>query len=404
MGINFIFLGSFFPKEEESSIEKKSLRHTQTAANVLQWKLIEGLTKNCDNKYKFCTGISVGSYPQKYKDFLIKSADYSYKEKNDVRKIGFINLSILKQIAYHKSYISEIKRTFKRNQYEVAIAYSCGLIKELCYAKKRNPNMKCILIVPDLLEYTSLDISNSILRYYKAKEQKQFIKAIKSGEIDGFIVLTSFMAEKLCLPRGRYEVLEGISEQYNPNCFIYHRQNSPNSPKTILYTGSLAIKYGILDLIEEFKMLEGDYRLVICGGGNENEIVESNVKGDSRIAFRGLVSHAEALQLQREADILVNPRKNSEEYTKYSFPSKLLEYLITGRPVVCYKLDGIPDEYSNVLFYASSHKGGLAKKLKEVAEMSESDYLNYSERAMDLLKKKTAERQCKKIYDLLEKI
>ena len=38
----------------------------------------------------------------------------------------------------------------------------------------------------------------------------------------------------------------------------------------------------------------------------------------------------------------VNPRQNNEEFTKYSFPSKTMEYLASGVPVVAYKLDGIP--------------------------------------------------------------
>ena len=63
----------------------------------------------------------------------------------------------------------------------------------------------------------------------------------------------------------------------------------------------------------------------------------------------GQVSLNEARALQKTADVLVNPRLNEGEYTKYSFPSKTMEYLSTGRPVVCYKLDGIPDEYDKHL-------------------------------------------------------
>jgi glycosyltransferase involved in cell wall biosynthesis len=47
----------------------------------------------------------------------------------------------------------------------------------------------------------------------------------------------------------------------------------------------------------------------------------------------------------RKADVLVNPRQNDEAYTKYSFPSKNIEYLLSGNPVVAYMLDGVPEEY-----------------------------------------------------------
>jgi len=58
---------------------------------------------------------------------------------------------------------------------------------------------------------------------------------------------------------------------------------------------------------------------------------------------------------QEKSDFLINPRENNEEYTKFSFPSKLTEYLKTGKPVICYKLDGIPQEYDEVLFYIDDY-------------------------------------------------
>ncbi|MBE6584946.1 MAG: glycosyltransferase, partial [Ruminococcaceae bacterium] len=36
----------------------------------------------------------------------------------------------------------------------------------------------------------------------------------------------------------------------------------------------------------------------------------------------------------------------------YSFPSKTMEYMASGKPVVMYRLDGIPSEYDPYLFYA----------------------------------------------------
>ena len=393
-----VFLGGFFPKEEEKRIEESSKKHVQMAANVLQWKLIEGLYSDIIKLY---TGISVGSFPKNYKDMYIKKAEYTYKYENDIKKIGFCNLSLFKQIFYHYSYMKELKKEFKNSKKDkVVIAYSCGLIKELNYIKKINPRIKCILIVPDLIEFTSLDNKNKFLEFYKKTEGKRFLKYISNNVIDGYVVLTSYMAEYLKLPKEKYVVIEGIASNINENNFVYRF----NSMKTILYTGSLAEKYGIFNLIEEFKKVKGNYRLVICGGGNENQKIYEKCKEDSRIEFKGLVTHEEAIKLQISADILVNPRKETEEYTKYSFPSKLLEYLTTGRPVVCYKLKGIPVEYSEVFFYASSQKGGLAKKLQEVGELSEEDYNAYAKKAKELLKLKTPEKQCEKIMTLLEKV
>jgi glycosyltransferase involved in cell wall biosynthesis len=46
---------------------------------------------------------------------------------------------------------------------------------------------------------------------------------------------------------------------------------------------------------------------------------------------------------------MLNPRDPSWRGTPYSFPSKLLEYLTTGKPIISTRLPGIPAEYFEVL-------------------------------------------------------
>jgi glycosyltransferase involved in cell wall biosynthesis len=112
------------------------------------------------------------------------------------------------------------------------------------------------------------------------------------------------------------------------------------------------------------KMQEYRFRLIICGvGDSEKEIIDA-AKFDDRIVFLGQLPREEVLRIQTEATVLVNPRKNHEEFTKYSFPSKILEYLSAGKPVVAYKLDGIPDEYDAYLHYPSDESAeALSKKI-----------------------------------------
>ena len=54
--------------------------------------------------------------------------------------------------------------------------------------------------------------------------------------------------------------------------------------KTILYSGTLTEKYGILELIEAFKKIEKEnYRLIICGEGETRDKVIEETKKDQRI-------------------------------------------------------------------------------------------------------------------------
>lgn len=78
--------------------------------------------------------------------------------------------------------------------------------------------------------------------------------------------------------------------------------------------------------------------------------------------------------MAKKATVLVNPRQNNEEFTKYSFPSKTMEYLSSGIPVVAYKLDGIPDEYDQYIQYVADDSiESLKMKLVEVCEMTREE-------------------------------
>jgi hypothetical protein len=58
-----------------------------------------------------------------------------------------------------------------------------------------------------------------------------------------------------------------------------------------------------------------------------------------------------------------------EEYTRYSFPSKNIEYLLSGKPVVGYFLDGMPHVYQDFMCCIDPTlpaAEGIAAKLDEV--------------------------------------
>ena len=73
---------------------------------------------------------------------------------------------------------------------------------------------------------------------------------------------------------------------------------------------------------------------------------------DWRITFTGQITPEAAATYVESATVLVNPRPNGEAYTRYSFPSKNIDYLLSGKPVVAFVLDGMSPDYRNFLFEA----------------------------------------------------
>ena len=127
---------------------------------------------------------------------------------------------------------------------------------------------------------------------------------------------------------------------------------------------------------------------------------------DNRIIFVGNLPRKDVLKFESEATIVVNPRQPNGGFTRYSFPSKNLEYLSSGTPLVCYKLEGIPDEYDDYCFYVKGKSAkDLADTMKFVCELDELYLFRFGERAREfVLENKTGKTQANKILKLIDRI
>ena len=52
---------------------------------------------------------------------------------------------------------------------------------------------------------------------------------------------------------------------------------------------------------------------------------------------------------------MINPRSTLDDFTKYSFPSKTIEYMYSGTPLLTTRLKGIPNEYFDFVFSAENN-------------------------------------------------
>ena len=163
--------------------------------------------------------------------------------------------------------------------------------------------------------------------------------------------------------------MEGLCEQQENE-----KPVPKNQKRTILYAGTLMEKYGIKNLVDGF--IEAnllDTQLVIYGNGPYAErIRELEARYD--IHYKGLASTEVVVEEEKKATLLVNPRPTHEEYTKYSFPSKNMEYMATGTPILTTQLPGIPKEYKDYVYYFEGERvSEFAKSLKAVMAHTDSE-------------------------------
>jgi glycosyltransferase involved in cell wall biosynthesis len=116
--------------------------------------------------------------------------------------------------------------------------------------------------------------------------------------------------------------------------------------RVCMYTGDLSKLNGIPILLKGFALVaDPDVRLWLVGRGECESVVLDAAARDPRISFLGFLPNDEARALQRRVSVLINPRPSHQEIAKYTFPSKLLEYMQSGTPVLTTRLPGIPTEY-----------------------------------------------------------
>lgn len=395
--MNILFLTLQYDIKKEQEYLSKSKTSLQGAANTFQNNLLAGF-KDVPHNVILMNTLPVATFPR-YKQILMKTKKGNILDFNTT-EIGYINLPILKQTTRYFAYKKQIKKWIKETEGEKCIvAYSLYLPFEKLfkYVKKKFPSVKTSLICPDLPCEFGILPKNKIKAAIQLSYGKKALKLAKYS--DSFTLLTEEMKYPLNVGDRPYTVVEGVCNKK------ITETTEKEENKTILYTGTLNKQFGILTLLDAFKLIEDpEAKLWICGGGDSKQAVIDAVEKDERITFFGYVTKAEVEKLQQKASLLINPRANDGHYTKYSFPSKTMEYMISGKPVVMYKLDGIPDEYDPYLNYIS---GDTAEDMKEsivkVLSKTAEERADFGEKAAKFVSEnKNSNIQANKILSLLK--
>lgn len=385
-----IFIGSIYP--EKLLKELLSMQtHIDFAANTFQNALLSGLShyeevniitspilrmkkpmkKNFDG-YEF-------SHYGKGRDFYVGTKTNSLYRLNEFWQVRKRLRKMLKQQPDAKVVVYAIHSPF------LLALYFAGM-----------PLKKSCLVVPDLPEFMS---GNRSLTYRIAKKIDKWIIDLCIKKIDTFALLSPYMSDELPIGNKPWVQVEGLY-QPSESKGVYPKEKN----KTILYTGGISARYGVFDLVEAFTRIpHDDYRLWLCGGCDDMDMMNDYLKKDSRIRYFGLVDKNKVVELQSRATLLVNPRHSGEEFTKYSFPSKTMEYLASGTPTVMCKLPAMPDEYFPYVFiFEDESIDGYANKIINICSKSSDKLKVFGKEASNfILENKNELIQAKKVVNIL---
>lgn len=384
------------------------INHSKIAPNIsthnFNLNILEGMKKNVGEDLTIFNTENVASYPR-YKRIKLKTLKSNKKLIGNYINIGKINLIGLKDITetiiLYKKLKKWIKEQGKEDIYICAYGRRLSHVIVINMLKKKYNHIKTCMILADLSGKAACKTTKSNLIKDKIMDKLLEFQVNQSKKFDSFILLTKEMAKYLGIENKVFEVIEGIApNEFSKNIRVSER-------KIIAYTGILSRQYGVDKLLSAFQSIKDkEYELWIFGDGELNEEIKKVSLKDSRVKFFGFIPSNHLKIKLLESRVLINPRQNTEEYTKYSFPSKTIEYLSLGKPLIGYELDGIPKEYRNYIFYVKDNSiESLKEKIIEVCEKNVNDLKEIGIRNIQFLEKnKTNVIQTKKIIKMFERL
>ena len=396
--MKMIFIGCYCEESKKDYLFKITDGHISISASTFQEAVLDGLAKNNYTPDYIVNLPAIGSFPKRCKKLYVKGGSFEYKSGKGYN-CSFINLTYFKRFFCEWSIRAQLKQIIKKIEKQediVILSYSLmfPLLSPIVKIKKKytDRKIKVVTIVPDMPEF--IDHPKYVGSLYRL-----------STYIDGFVLLTEQMAEKLNVKKRPYEVMEGpyrCNQTEKPTPLT-------NRQKAFFYSGTLDAWYGVIQLLEAFTQVRNtSYKLWICGSGTPQEIEDINkyVRKDSRIEYLGILKRDEVVDLQKKASFLVNPRNCSREFTKYSFPSKTMEYLASGTPTLMFPLPGAPREYFDyVVLFDEKEPHTIKEIIEKVISSDYSIYEDLGRKAQRFIfDNKTSEKQTKKIIKVIESV
>ena len=156
---------------------------------------------------------------------------------------------------------------------------------------------------------------------------------------------------------------------------------SDRDAPVVLYTGTRGPWGGVDLLLDAWRRVRHPTaRLWLCGQGRSDRL-QAAVAEDRRITDYGVVSESRLHELTEQAAVLVNPRPPAYPGNRLNFPSKVLEYLGTGKPVVTTRTVSLAPEYDDVLLFAADDSAGaFAGEIDGVLHWTPAERADYRRR------------------------
>ncbi|MDD2284086.1 MAG: glycosyltransferase [Paludibacter sp.] len=158
-------------------------------------------------------------------------------------------------------------------------------------------------------------------------------------------------------------------------------------PVILTYSGSYHKYCGIDRLIQFFKSIEDPHLRLHLTGKCDNERLLKLFRSDPRIHFFGFVTEKMLAKLQSETFAFVNFYLPDDGSTSGKFPSKILEYMSFGKPVLSTETAGVAPEYNKfVSFFDANNPSSFQSALHNLRTLAPEKNADQQQKVFKFLK------------------
>lgn len=261
----------------------------------------------------------------------------SADEENGVpyEYLPIVNVPVVKNLGILLASFARTRRYLKSDPNAAVVCdvlnFSVSLGALLAAKIYRRRNVAIVTDIPKLLS----DKPNRMIAW---------LTGLVMARYDSYVFLTEQMNSLVNRRHVPYAVIEGqvdVAMESRTN-----DRESKHAGFVCLYAGAVDRRYGVETLVRGFlETTPSEAELHIYGRGDFEQELQSLARMNQRLKYLGPVPNEVVVEEELKATLLVNPRPTSEEFTRFSFPSKNMEYMASGTPLLTTRLPGMPEEY-----------------------------------------------------------
>lgn len=355
---HLFFISSLVPDKE---------KYWNPAFNRSGNNVLEGIAESIPDSinFRFAGLRPIPSFPNG-KIFLSASSDFI----SSGRKVSLwpvFNLKILKDlfwgvICFLK--ITKWKLRTKNGEYKLLVYNIYSPFFPFLYWACRINKVKIYAMLYDLgVPPKRLNLGRLSMLGYRVCEliAKRYIPVI-----DGRIIINEKIIEYYAPGKDYLLVDGGINRAVISHLFPL--RPSTSSQYVFVCAGMLWDQNGTKLILEAMRLIDNsNIKVVFAGQGNDVPLIEQAANNDDRIEYLGMLSLEKLFEVYERADVLLNLR--IEENVDFHFPSKLLEYMATGKTVVSTPIAHAERDYGDyieILHDVSSN--GLASMFLDICQ------------------------------------